>query len=53
MEEYRRWEENIKMDIKEMGINVRNWIDSAQIGLLEIPCECGIEPSGYIIRRIS
>ena len=30
MEEYRRWEDNIKMDIKEIGVNVRNLIDSAQ-----------------------
>ena len=26
----RRWEDNIIMDLKEMGINTRNWIDSAQ-----------------------
>ena len=26
----RRWEDNIRMDLKEMGINTRNWIDSAQ-----------------------
>ena len=26
----RRWEVNIKMDLKEIGINTRNWIDSAQ-----------------------
>ena len=30
MEEYRRWEDNIKMDLKEIGVNVRSWIDSAQ-----------------------
>ena len=30
MEEYRRWEDNIKMDIKEIGVNVRIWIDSVQ-----------------------
>ena len=24
-----RWEDNIKMDLKEMGINTRNWVDSA------------------------
>ena len=28
----RRWEHNIKMDLKEMGINMRNWVDSAQDG---------------------
>ena len=26
----RRWEDNIRMDLKEIGINTRNWIDSAQ-----------------------
>ena len=27
----RRWEDNIRMDLKEMGINTRNWVDSAQL----------------------
>ena len=26
----RRWEDNIRMDIKEIGINTRKWVDSAQ-----------------------
>ena len=26
----RRWEENIRMGLAEIGINVGNWIDSAQ-----------------------
>ena len=26
----RRWEDNIKMDLKEMGAHTRNWVDSAQ-----------------------
>ena len=30
MEEYRRWEDNIKMGIKEVVVNVRSWIDLAQ-----------------------
>ena len=25
-----RWEENIRRDLKEIGINTRNWVDSAQ-----------------------
>jgi hypothetical protein len=24
-----RWEDNIRMDLKETGINTRNWVDSA------------------------
>ena len=26
----RRWEDNIRMHLKEIGINMRNWVDSAQ-----------------------
>ena len=25
----RRWEDNIRMDLKEIGINTGNWVDSA------------------------
>ena len=25
----RNWENNIRMDLKEKGINTRNWVDSA------------------------
>ena len=26
----RRWEDNIRIDLKEISIGTRNWIDSAQ-----------------------
>ena len=26
----RRWEDNIRMDLKEISIYMRNWVDSAQ-----------------------
>jgi hypothetical protein len=26
----RTWEDNIRIDLKEIGINTRNWVDSAQ-----------------------
>ena len=26
----RKWEENIRMEIKEIGINTRNWVDTTQ-----------------------
>ena len=26
----RRWKNNIRMDVKETGINTRNWVVSAQ-----------------------
>ena len=41
----RRWEDNIRIDIKEIGINTWNWVD---LGLLESPLECSIEPPGSI-----
>ena len=25
-----RWEDNIRMDLEEMGIDTSNWVDSAQ-----------------------
>ena len=27
-----RWKEHIKIELKEIGINTRNWVDSAQEG---------------------
>ena len=26
----RRWEDNVRMHLKEIGISARNWVDSAQ-----------------------
>ena len=26
----RRWEDNVRMDLEEMGINAGKWVDSAQ-----------------------
>ena len=43
-----KWEENITMDLKEIGVNMRNWVDSAQHRDYWRPCECGIEPPGSI-----
>ena len=50
----RRWEDNIRMDLKEIGINTRNVVDSAQErDYFEGPCECGIEPPGSISHEVS
>ena len=27
---WRRWEDNIRVDLGEIGISTRNWVDSAQ-----------------------
>jgi hypothetical protein len=37
------------MDLKEIGVSVRSWIDSGQ----DSPCECGIEPSDFIRHGVS
>ena len=26
-----RWEDNIRMNVKEIGVHARNWIDSGQV----------------------
>ena len=45
----RRWEDNNRMDLKEISINTRNWVDSAQNrNYLRTLCGCGIEPPGFI-----
>ena len=42
------------MDLKEIGIKMRNWVDLAQDrDLLEGLCECGIEPPGSISHGVS
>ena len=36
-------EDNIRMDLEEIGINVGNWVDSAQDrNYWRALCECGI-----------
>ena len=45
----RGWEDNIKMDLEEIGINAGNWVNSAQ----DRNCECGIESTGYISHGVS
>ena len=50
----RRWEDNIRMNLKEISIYARNWVDSAEDkGLLESPCERGNEPPGFISHEVS
>ena len=34
------------MNLKEVGVNTRNWVDLTQ--LLESPCECGVETMSII-----
>ena len=30
----RRWEDNIRMDLEEIGINARNWVDFLRRGII-------------------
>ena len=48
----RRWEDNIRINFKEININTRNWVDSTQ-GLLGSSCVCGIEPPDSISHGVS
>jgi hypothetical protein len=38
----RRWEDGIRMDLREMGLGGVDWIRGPVAGC----CECGDEPSG-------
>jgi len=38
-----RWEDNVKMDLQEVGCGGMAWIELAQVGT----CGCGNEPSGF------
>jgi hypothetical protein len=47
----RRWEDNIKMDLREMGIDGAKCIQLAQDRVQWRACEHGNEPSGSIRKR--
>jgi hypothetical protein len=44
----RRWEDNNKMDLREVGCGGMNWVELAQDRQVAGTCECGNEPSGSI-----
>ena len=48
----RRWEDNIRTDLKEIGINGGNWVDSAQDRDYR-RAQCDIEPPGFISHGVS
>ena len=33
----RRWEDNIRMNLKEIGINRSNWVIRLRIGIIGVP----------------
>ena len=42
------WEDNIKMELQEMGCKGMDWIDLPQDGQVAGTCKFGNEPSGSI-----
>ena len=51
----RRWEDNIRMDLKELGINTKKWVNQAQ-DRDYCPCECGIEShcsTSYVVSYLT
>ena len=50
----RRWEDNIRMDLKEIGVNMRTWVDSAQgRAYWRAPYECATEPPASVSHGVS
>ena len=50
----RIWKDDIRKDLKEIGINTRNWVDSVQDrDYWKKPCECEYEPPGCISHGIN
>jgi hypothetical protein len=44
----RRWVDNIKMDLQEVGCGGTDWIHLAQYREVAGTCDCGNEPSASI-----
>jgi hypothetical protein len=44
----RRWEDNIRMDLREVGCGCVEWMELAQDRDVAFACECGDEPLGSI-----
>ena len=49
----RRWEDNIRMDLGEIGINAGNWVDSAQDRNYWRALVNALEPPGSISHGVS
>ena len=44
----RRWVDNIRMDLQEVGCVYMDWNDLTQDRQVADACECGNEPSGSV-----
>ena len=45
---WRRWVDNIRLDLQEVGYGYMDWIGRAQDRQVADACECGNEPSGSV-----
>ena len=49
-----RWEDNIRMGLEEIGVNARNWVDSAQNrDNLKNPFEYDIESLDFVSHEVN
>ena len=48
----RKWEGSIRLDLRGIAFNTRNWINSAQNKNCYCCCECSIESPGSISHRV-
>jgi len=46
---WRRWVDNIKMDLQKVGCGYMDWIGPTQDRQVADACECCNEPSGSVI----
>ena len=54
MKPRRRWKDNIRMDLEEVGINAGNWVASAQDkNYCRALVNCGNRPPGSISHGVS
>jgi len=44
----RRWVDNIRLDLQDVGCGCMDWIGLAQDRHVADACECGNEPSGSV-----
>ena len=47
----RKWEDNIKMDLQEVGWEHGLRLSGSGYGQVASSCECGNEPLGFVTRR--
>ena len=47
-----RCEDNIRTDLQEIDINMKNIVDSLRIGITGGPCECSFEPPDSVSHGI-